>query len=240
MYLTQYTSRCVALSALLTSLSVLAGSSSVIYPKINNNGNSWRAPSAAHISDDQIDMVGLDQRELSQLLRDAQFSHSLRHVCGEVSALFYRYLHDQPRKPLFHGNAQQQSGLQHKEALPFISRQSQYYEKDMQVEYPMPSLTGEYHGQFVYQLTLKGGAQSIFQLAKNTGGGNAKNKQILFAAYLHYFTIDNHGHKQGLGRGPSRLLLKIDRLTTIKGFRSESHAFEQGQQHCQWLSTQRR
>lgn len=218
------------------SLPTLAGSSSVIYPKVNNNGNNWYAPSPALTSSYDNYFVNMDKLFKSQLVSDPQFSESLQAVCGEVSALFYRYLHNQTEKNLFNATSINNNGLQTKEALPFTSTQSQFYTRDMVVEYPMPSVRGRYRGQFVYEYTLKAGNKSIFQLKKNAGGGNGKSKQILFLAYMNNFYIDVNGNKQTASTSPSYVMLKIDRLTTIKGFTSEKHAFEQGQQSCTWLS----
>ena len=230
----------VALVVTLLSTLAFAGSSSVIYPKIKNNGNSWFTPSTGLRSEYENYFVDMDSRYKSQLVRDPQFSESLLNVCGEVSALFYRYLHDEKQKNLFHTTLMDSNGLQRKEALPFTSKKSQYYERDMVVEYPMPSLRGKYRGQFVYQYTLKSGAKSIFQLKKNSGGGDGKNKQMLLLADMNYFAIDENGNKQITDTKSTPLsnyvMLKIDRLTTIKSYTSEAHAFQKGQQNCTWLN----
>jgi len=228
----------IALFASLLSAQVLAGSSSVIYTKIKNNGNSWYTPSPALVSDYENYFFDMDSRYRAQVVRDAQFSKSLLNVCGEVSALFYRYLHDQKQKTLFHAtplSSNSSGGLQSKEAVPFITKQSQYYDRDMLVEYPIPSTQGRYTGQFVYQYTLKGGDKTIFQLTRNSGGGNGKSKQILFLAYLNYSAIDQNGNKQNMSTERNYVMLKIDKLSTIKGLASEAQAFQQGQQSCTWL-----
>jgi len=231
----------IVLLASLLSAQVLAGSSSVIYPKIKSNGNSWYTPSPALVNDYENYFFDMDSRYRAQVVRDTQFSKSLLNVCGEVSALFYRYLHDQKEKTLFHAtplsnNVSNNGGLQSKEAVPFITKQSQYYNRNMLVEYPRPSTQGRHTGQFVYQYTLKGGDKSIFQLTKNTGGGNGKSKQMLFLAYLNYFAIDQNGNKQSMSTERNYVMLKIDKLSTIKGLASETQAFQQGQQSCTWLN----
>ena len=237
MYITHTKPLWLALVVTLFSAQGLAGSSSVIYPKIKNNGNSWYTPSPTLASDYEHYFFDMDNRYKAQLVRDQQFSESLQNVCGEVSALFYRYLHNQTEKKLFHACAiNNTNGLQSKEALPFISKHSQYYDNDMLVEYPMPSVRGKYRGQFVYEYIIKQGDKSIFQLMKNPGGGDGKNKQILFLAYMNHYLIDENGYKQTASTEPTYVMLKIDKLSTIKGFASEEQAFEQGQQSCSWLN----
>jgi len=220
----------------LCSVQALAGSSSVIYPKINNNGNTWAAPSPALTSDYDHYFVDMDNRYKAQIIRDANFSQSLKQVCAEVSALFYRYLHNQPEKALFLDSPSNSQGIPRKEDVPFIGHNSQYINQDMLIHYPMPSLNGQYHGQFVYQYRINQGQKSLFQLNKNSAGGNGKSKEIILLSELNYAYIDDNGNQQAINAPSLLVLLKIDTLKNIKKSSSEKHAFQHGQQTCRWLN----
>lgn len=208
----------------------------VTYPQFQNNGTTWYKPSSSFQSYYADYFVDMDKAYKQQVISDRRFSFSLLNLCGEKSALFYRYLKQQPEKTLYAGNSIINNDLSKKEGLPFLSETSQYYENDMLVEYPSPSKNGKYSGKFIYQFNTHAGEESIRQLDKNLGSGNGSNNEIVFSSFLSIYYVDDNGLKGKLAnQSPFYLTLKIDQLQDINKARSEKDAFNLGKKSCFWM-----
>lgn len=221
------------------SIQANAGSSSVVYPKLKNNGTTWFSPSLSLKSYYANYFIDMDRTYKQQVIADKRFSDSLLNLCGETSALFYRYLKNHTEKPLFNdGIIKTTASLQKKEGLPFIGTDSQYYRNDMHVEFPRATNDGKYQSQFVYEYNTNSSKHSIYQLNKNLGGGNGKNKELVFISFLSIYYIDTNGNKsKPASKNPFYVILKIDSLQEINKASSESDAFTNGKKSCGWMST---
>ena len=207
-----------------------------IYPKFKNNGMTWYKPSSSFKSYYADYFVAMDKTYKQRVISDRRFSYSLLNLCGEKSALFYRYLKNKPEKTLYGGNHIINDDFSKKEGLPFITETSQYYENDMIIEYPIPSKNGKYSGKFIYQYNSHAGKESIRQLDKNLGNGNGFNNELVFSSFLSIYYIDDNGHKANLANeSPFYLTLKIDQLKDINKASSEKDAFNMGKKSCYWM-----
>lgn len=218
------------------SQKISATGTEVIYPKFKNNGMTWYKPSSSFKSYYEDYFVAMDKTYKQRVISDRRFSYSLLNLCGEKSALFYRYLKKQPEKTLYTDNHLINNDAYKIEGLPFISETSQYYKNDMIIEYPIPSKNGKYYGKFIYQYNSHAGEQSIRQLDKNLGNGNGSNNELVFSSFLSIYHIDDKGHKAKLANeSPFYLTLKIDQLKDINKASSEKDAFNMGRKSCYWM-----